>query len=135
VLNDFTIRVSDEDPSHVWLGVEGEIDLAVAPQLQEWLLGAADVFDHHHIDLDLSGVTFMDSCGLAVLVSVHRQLTAARSHLAVVNAPPMVVKLIELSGIDSYLDIRSAAETVTTTRYRPLADVPVESAPTLDRAS
>jgi anti-sigma B factor antagonist len=133
VLNNFAIRVTDEDPSHVRLCVEGEIDMAVAPQLQQCLLRAADVFDHHHIDLDLSGVTFMDSWGLGVLVSVHRQLAVARSHLAVVNPPPVLVKLIELSGIDSYLDIRSA-ETSSTTSDKSVADVPLESAPMLDRA-
>lgn len=77
---------------------QGEVDVATAPQLAQRLselqkAGAATV-------LDLSGVSFMDSSGIAVLV---RAINTARDNgwdLRVdPNARPQVARLIQLSGI------------------------------------
>jgi anti-sigma B factor antagonist len=109
VLDDFAVRVSIDGPCRVRVTLEGDIDFSVAPLLESSLRCAAEVYDQHHIDLDMSAVTFMDCSGLAVLVDAHRRLATTHSHLAVVNPAPMVLKVIELTGTDSILDIRSGA--------------------------
>lgn len=53
----------------------------------------------HRVELDLRGVTFMNSAGLAVLVQALR-MTAPRSiELVLVGAPSTVVRPLQLSGL------------------------------------
>ena len=79
---------------------QGELDIATAPHLEDRLsnlrrAGAATV-------LDLSGVSFMDSTGIAVLV---RAVNAARDDgwefRVNPDVQPQVERVIRLSGIDS----------------------------------
>jgi len=114
-MNHFVLQVSDDGPA-VRLAVEGEIDMAVAPRLLDFLLCAAEAFDHHVISLDMKGVTFVDSSGLAVLVEVHERLCQRRSHLVVENPAPVVAQVIALTGLDTFLDVRAASD-----RQRPHA--------------
>jgi anti-sigma B factor antagonist len=107
VNDDLVLEVSEEGPS-VRLAVEGEIDMAAAPRLRDFLLCAGEVYDHHVIALDLSGVTFLDSSGLAVMVQAHQRLCGGRSHLVVMNPTPTVAKVIALTGLDSFLDVRTS---------------------------
>lgn len=78
--------------------VEGELDLSTAPRLK-WLLVDALEAGHSRIVLDLSGVTFIDSTALGVLVSVKRRLDDS-GRLAIVCARPNVLKIFEFAGVD-----------------------------------
>jgi anti-sigma B factor antagonist len=78
--------------------VEGELDLSTAPRLK-WLLVDALEAGHSRIVLDLSGVTFIDSTALGVLVSVKRRLGDS-GRLAIVCARPNVLKIFEFAGVD-----------------------------------
>jgi anti-anti-sigma factor len=58
------------EPGAATICVRGEIDLATAPELEAALLGV----DDRTVDLDLSGVTFCDACGLGVLDRARQRL-------------------------------------------------------------
>jgi anti-sigma B factor antagonist len=58
------------------LAVEGEVDLSSSPELRSSILGEVAP-DHASLLLDLGGVTYMDSSGLATLVEA---LQLARKH-------------------------------------------------------
>ena len=65
--------------------VGGEVDLETASQLGDHALDALrDVSPH--LVLDLAGVTFMDSTGLKVLLSIQRRTDLAAGSFAVVGA-------------------------------------------------
>ena len=57
--------------------VGGEVDLETASQLGDHALAALREVSPHLV-LDLTGVTFMDSTGLKVLLSVQRRAELAR---------------------------------------------------------
>jgi anti-sigma B factor antagonist len=88
------------------LSVEGELDLASAPNLK-WAL--ADVLGEGctQLVLDLSLVTFIDSTALGVLVGAHRNLNDG-VRLAIACAHPDVLNIFELTGLDATFDIFSS---------------------------
>ncbi len=68
------------------VSVEGELDLYSAPQLREAVTAAVqDGADH--IVLDLTGVPFMDSSGLGVVVACLKHLRETGGELSVVTPP------------------------------------------------
>ncbi|HEV3036084.1 MAG TPA: STAS domain-containing protein [Solirubrobacteraceae bacterium] len=83
--------------------VEGDLDLATAPQLKWMLVDALDE-GHSQLVLDLTRTTFMDSTALGVLVGVTRSL-GADGTLAIVCANPTLAKIFELSGMDGVFAI------------------------------
>jgi anti-sigma B factor antagonist len=50
--------------------------------------------------LDLSGVTFMDSTALGVIVGARRAADAAGRRMAVAGAPEAVVRLFTITQVD-----------------------------------
>jgi anti-sigma B factor antagonist len=101
----FAISQRQLDERTAVLGVEGELDLASAPQLKFALadtLGAGA----SQLVLDLSLVTFIDSTALGVLVGTHRSL-AAGERLAIACSHPDVLNIFELTGLDATFDIFS----------------------------
>ena len=89
--------------------VSGEVDMACAPELLDTLL-AADVPSGGTLVLDLAGVTFMDSTGIGALLEAHRQREAVGVALAVVEVPPLIAKMLRMTGVDSYLVVSPATE-------------------------
>ena len=75
--------------------IRGECDLANATQVASWL----DTFDGGPVELDLSGVTFLDSSGLHVLLNLRRRNPAMR----VTAASRIVLRVLEVTGTKDYL--------------------------------
>jgi anti-sigma B factor antagonist len=101
----FAISERQLDERTSVLGVEGELDLASAPQLK---FALADMLDAgaSQLVLDLSLVTFIDSTALGVLVGTHRSL-AAGERLGIACSHPDVLNIFELTGLDATFDIFS----------------------------
>jgi anti-sigma B factor antagonist len=83
------------------LVVSGEIDAHTAPMLAEAIAAA----ERTTLELDLAQVAFVDSSGLRVLIDAHQQLEQAGGELHIVNPSPAVQRLLEISGIDGYLNV------------------------------
>lgn len=79
----------------------GELDIATAPILQD----ALDQARAHGRDvlLDLSRVTFCDAAALGVVVQTHRELLAEGRAVRVVDATPLVAKVLAITGLDALL--------------------------------
>lgn len=83
--------------------VWGELDMATAPPLQVRLL--ALVGEGRRVELDLSGLTFMDSSGLNLLIGVARAATESGGALTLAAASPEVRRVLELSGVAERLGL------------------------------
>ena len=88
------------------LSISGELDLATAPLLQEHLLEAAQT-DLSEVVVDLEHATYIDSSGLGVLVSAHNRLMARGGSLVICSPTPRSMKLFEIAGLSSYLNIEA----------------------------
>jgi len=58
------------------------------------------------VDVDCSGLTFMDCAGVNLLSEMNQRCRARRAKLTVVNPPRCVTRLLGLTGVDGVLDIR-----------------------------
>lgn len=89
-------RRLDERTSVV--SVQGELDLSTAPRLK-WMLLDELEGGSSELVVDLSGVTFIDSTALGVLVGVNRSPSLA-APLAVICQAAHVLQVFEVSGTD-----------------------------------
>src|SRR4051794_12540926 len=84
------------------LDIGGELDLATVGRLRDHLdllveSGTGDV------DVDMALVSFCDASTLNVLVAAHHRLATLERRLQVINASPPVVRLLELTALDTML--------------------------------
>ncbi|MFI6854200.1 STAS domain-containing protein [Streptomyces sp. NPDC050416] len=89
--------------------LRGEIDHAVANELVEALLSYGSVTRPRTV-VDLSGVTFMDSSGINVLIAAHQSMSDAQGWLRVAGAKASVLRVLELVGLDQVIGCHSTVE-------------------------
>ena len=91
-------QVSRPRPGTVLLAVDGEIDTLTAARLQAGLdeAVAASQADGSSVVVDLSGVTFLASSGLAVLIGGARRLADLGSRLRLVAASRAVTRPLQM---------------------------------------
>jgi len=77
--------------------VQGELDIATAPDLERAVLRPRDPGDQ--VVLDLAGLRFMDSTGLRVLLRARTEAKAGRWDLYLRNVPANVQRLFSISGV------------------------------------
>ena len=98
----FAARAVPVAERSVRVEVEGELDLATVPQLDEVLqqeLGAGN-----DVILDLSKVTFMDSSGLHAIITVLRSSDSNRPRVRVGGTLlPQIRRLVEITGVQEVL--------------------------------
>jgi anti-anti-sigma factor len=84
--------------------ISGEVDIASAPGLREQLLGLLRP-GASRIVIDLSGVTFCDASGLAVLVGASRRAGLLDGVLRLAAPAPLMATVLRLTGLDSRFEI------------------------------
>ena len=55
--------------------------------------------------LDMAGITFMDSSGIAVVLRAKRRMEALQGALLVVNIPRQAARVLETAGMSRYVDL------------------------------
>ncbi len=105
-MNTLEIAKSNEGQWAV-VAASGEVDVATSPQLLACVEEAKDRSDR--LLIDLSGVTFMDSTGLGVVVQAKRAFDGADA-LRVVVTEPNVRKVFEVTGLDGVLALFTSRE-------------------------
>lgn len=98
-----TVEVQPDD-SDVIIVVAGELDPHTAPRFEDALREALGA-EPGRVVLELSGVTFMDSSGLRVVLAAHEDL-AARGIQVVLRSPSDPVRrLLEITDLLTRLDV------------------------------
>lgn len=82
------------------LALVGELDTHTATQLRERLDAVPDATP---LVLDVSGVTFISSAGLSVILNAQRRLDGSGGSLTLHSPTPAVSRLVELSGLSGKL--------------------------------
>lgn len=115
----FGTRLSRRDEV-LWLAMGGELDVFTAPQLRA-ALREAQPSPRETLVLDLRGLTFIDSSGLAVLLATHeagKQDGAQPVRIVITGSRP-VEALFELIGAKDYLELIESAEELETPAQAP----------------
>ena len=97
------IEVSDRGDKVV-LVLQGELDPHTAPRLSDAIADATDESTSTLV-LDVSGLAFIDSSGLRVLIAAHKDMQG-RSGRLVLRAPtPTTLRLLEITGLADYVTV------------------------------
>ena len=88
-----TVRLSGELDHH---GAKGLMDRLDA--LMEQNLPVKTI-------LDLEGLTFMDSSGIAVILRAKRRMEALGGNLVVVNIPKQAARVLDTAGLSRYVKL------------------------------
>jgi anti-sigma B factor antagonist len=90
------------------VAVTGEVDLYTAPRLWE-TLDSAIAGTPRELVVDLSGVDFLDSSGLKVLVRAHKRLKPISGSVIVRGAGGQVFKALELTKLTGLFTVEPAS--------------------------
>jgi len=106
-LLDVRVSVSRFGSDSFVLAAGGELDLHTVDRLREKL---ADVLEQggRRVLVDLTGVSFMDSTALGVLVNAAQALRSSGGRLVLVADDPRVTRVIEITGLERVFSIESS---------------------------
>lgn len=77
----------------------GELDHHAARQAMDYSESLAVLYPAECYVLELSGLTFMDSSGLAVALNLYRTLQRSGRHLLISGCPPQPMRVFQAAGI------------------------------------
>ena len=96
----------------VIIRIAGEIDLSVSPEVKEKILEQLELNKKEHsfniaksVYVDLSGVSYIDSSGIASLIQSHQQAAKDGANFYLFKASEAVLKVIKLARLDSIFKI------------------------------
>jgi anti-sigma B factor antagonist len=100
-LDHVTVASEREGDMHT-IALAGELDVAAAGRVQHEL-ERVEATDALSIVVDLSGLTFMDSTGVRLLMEAQARARADYDRLLVLRGPAPVQRVFELCGVDDLL--------------------------------
>ena len=98
----FTLTTEERDGLTV-VKLGGELDLFTTPRLTEALDAVAD--EDRRVVLDLRGLEFMDSTGLAVILRFHQRAQEHPFEFVVVRGPEAVDRVFRITRTDELLEM------------------------------
>jgi anti-anti-sigma factor len=106
---EFQLMEEDVDASTHLITVSGEIHVSTASEFSR-RLNAVIARGKTGLVLDLSPTEFIDSTGLSVLLNSLRKVTRQRGRMALVCTNPTVLRLFEITRLDTTFDIYATRE-------------------------
>lgn len=90
------------------LGLSGEVDLSTTPEVRQLIL--AQLGAKHDLAVDLSGVTYIDSSGVASLVEGYQKAKGDGLRFGLVKVSDSAMKVLQLARLDQVFSIFPDAE-------------------------
>ncbi len=94
-----------QESGRLTLALSGELDHHEAKVLIRELEEKLDTVMPRDCILDLGGLKFMDSSGIAVILRLHRRMNALGGRLFVQNVQSQPMRVLDASGIDRIIEI------------------------------
>lgn len=93
----FNVTEKDLQPGYRDIQVQGELDLAVAGQLDEVLTKAVEQCSH--VLVGLERCDFIDSSGIAVILRAHNRMEEEGNRLVVYAPTQQVLRVFSMTGL------------------------------------
>ena len=93
----FNVTAKDLRPGCRDVQIEGELDLAVAGQLDEVLTAAVE--ECERVLVGLERCAFIDSSGIAVILRAHKRMAEEGNRLAVYAPTDQVLRVLSMTGL------------------------------------
>jgi anti-sigma B factor antagonist len=95
----FSVSSERQDDDLGVVSLSGEVDIFTAPRFKECLVGLLDS-GVRRLVVDLSGVTFIDSTALGVLIGGVRRVHGIDGTMTIVVATRPVERVLSVTGLD-----------------------------------
>ena len=92
--------ICTEENRRMTAAVTGQLDHHGARTVMEELNRRIDEALPKELTLDLKGLTFTDSSGIAVLLRAYRRMGAVRGTMRVINTPAQADKVFRAAGLE-----------------------------------
>jgi len=102
--NDTVSITTEELPDGLVLSPKGDIDLSRSPSMRAQVTAAMRKSPKRLV-IDLSGVSYMDSSGVATLVEALQSTRKAGAKLLLCGLTPRVRSILEISRLDTVFSI------------------------------
>ena len=93
----------ETDGSSALVTLTGDLDIQVAKQAAE-AVERVEVDEPELLVIDLSGLSFMDSSGMAVVAAAHARALEEGRRFVIVNPKAGVRRAFEVSGLDQAVE-------------------------------
>ncbi len=100
-----TVRIEPADTNASVVSLIGELDLSTIPRVEKQLLG--QLRSKQGVVVDLTGVSFIDSSGIGLLIRAFRMDGGAPLHTVIAEGS-QVDRVFRLAGIDRALPLFTA---------------------------
>lgn len=97
MMQSFKVNERDLDDGARDIQIEGELDLAVAGQLDEVLTRACD--QCQRVLVGLERCAFIDSSGIAVILRAHSRMQEDGNRLVVYGPTDQVLRVLSMTGL------------------------------------
>lgn len=94
-----------DGPGHA-LAVSGDVDIATIDELLTAARACLEQ-DTDVCEIDLGGVTFMDSSGLGALVRIRTMAQEGGKQVVLTHVPAAITRLFQVTGLSDVFDARS----------------------------
>ena len=88
------------------LSFSGEMDHHGVRDILQRVEQAIDVALPRTLKLDFSGVTFMDSSGIALILRSEKKMRILEGRMILCNVPRQAKRVLEVAGINQFVTIR-----------------------------
>ena len=99
-LRSFTLHSERHDGTHT-IALSGELDVATSPKLEAELL-RVEATDAESIVLDLSGLDFIGSTGVSVIVAADARSRAGANRLVLSRSIEIVSRVLAICGMSDW---------------------------------
>jgi len=90
--------------------INGEIDHHTAASIRSDIDREIFFYRADKVVLDLSGVSFMDSSGLGIILGRYAKIKELGGTLAILDPTPEILKILKLAGADKLVAIKCSAK-------------------------
>lgn len=98
--NKFSV-ITEQDDNNLSVHLQGELDLAAAGEFRVFMEPIAND-ESINLTLDLAQLTYIDSTGIGILISILKIRNAKQSKLSVANVPAHIQRLFDMTGISKF---------------------------------
>ena len=100
----FSLTEEAEGDGSATVAVSGELDLSTASEMRDHLY-ALLARGTTHLTVDVTGLTFIDSTGLGVIVAVLKRAREAGGNLVLKGPNRSARKVLDISGLSRIIDV------------------------------
>lgn len=105
--------ISEYRSGRLRISLQGELDHHEAKNAMEKISDAMDACMPREVCLDMSGLSFMDSSGIAVILKISKKLRLTEGRMRIESPQPQPMKVLKAAGIAAIVPIKTEWEVTT----------------------